>query len=461
MKKFFFFFISIFISFSYQINSQCLNTVSTDSNQGGYFDTSGGSWLSTHWYSTGTEGTISHDTDDFYYGTGSLKVDVSSTDDYKNDKVRIWTKSSPCGLTIQNSQDWNVSFYIKGEIGNVVEFKLIDSESSYSTSIGDASYTIAYNGWHYMRLKIVTTGAASSSGGKLRINFQSTGTYRLDNIVLEQESTFNNWYVSDSNGNNNNSGTDPNNPFKTLRKATISNSNYNGGDIVNVMTGTYYNSNWDGDNNGTSDNNNAYISISSSNVADNNGSVNRPIVIRNYVDSNGTHQTPTIRFDGSAGFSLGTAANPISHAEIAGFTITGPAASITYSEASSYRTSAVNETYSTTPPNEDNVNKFNIYHGRGILSWGASYLNIHNNNVSYCPNSGIRVNNGDFIRISNNTVHKNTWWSYNAESGIVLAQSKNISGSGTDNAVIKMRITNNTSYQNINKLPYFNNNACI
>ena len=38
-----------------------------------------------------------------------------------------------------------------------------------------------------MRLNITATGSASSSNGRLRINFKSPGTYRLDNIVLEQE----------------------------------------------------------------------------------------------------------------------------------------------------------------------------------------------------------------------------------------------------------------------------------
>ena len=51
----------------------------------------------------------------------------------------------------------------------------------------------------------------------------------------------------------------------------------------------------------------------------NNGTIDRPIVIRNYVDESGNHHTPIINFDGSAAISLGTADAPISHAEIAGF----------------------------------------------------------------------------------------------------------------------------------------------
>ena len=68
-------------------HSQCLNTVSSSSNKGGYFDEDD---LNTYWYSTksGQSSTFTIDTDDFYYadvgaGTpGALKVNVSSNDDH-------------------------------------------------------------------------------------------------------------------------------------------------------------------------------------------------------------------------------------------------------------------------------------------------------------------------------------------------------------------------------------------
>ena len=90
--------------------------------------------------------------------------------------------------------------------------------------------------------------------------------------------------------------------------------------------------------------------------------------------------------------------------------------------------------------------------------WGGFYINIHNNTVWDCPNSGIRVDNGDYVRLSYNTVYDNTFWSYNAESGIEIAQSLNRDGITNNPTTIKMRIENNIAYGNINKIPYFNPN---
>ena len=70
------------------------------------------------------------------------------------------------------------------------------------------------------------------------------------------------------------------------------------------------------------------------------------------------------------------------------------------------------------------------------------------------PNSAIRVNKGDYVTIENNEVYNSTWWSSNAESAIVLAESKNID----DLDIIKMIIRGNTVYKNMNKIPYYNAN---
>ncbi len=69
-----------------------------------------------------------------------------------------------------------------------------------------------------------------------------------------------------------------------------------------------------------------------------------------------------------------------------------------------------------------------------------------------CPNSGIRVNNGDYITIDNNEVYNNTWWSSNAESAIVFATAQDIDTLG----IIKMVMTNNLVYDNYNNIPYYN-----
>jgi len=508
-KKILYFFCFII---SQNFFAQCLNTVSASSNKGGYFDSND---LDTYWYYTAPGGgsqssTFSIDTSDFYYdevgasAAGALKVVVSSSDNYLDNNVRMWTKNSNgCPYTIDGAnEDWNVSFYIKGEVGDELEFHLVQNGSE-GTSIASNSYKVRYKGWHYMRLKLSST-SSTASAGKLRINFKSPGTLRLDNIVLEKDTSgssadnFNIWYVGDgtsgSNTANNSSGTFGQ-PFSSLKNAILNNTNYRPGDLVYVRSGTYKNDSHDGDNDDWpaetnpytttnsegSDDNDPYFQInryskydedgngSNGNdsgdlfLTDRNGSVNRPVIIKNYVNDSEVHDTPKILFDGSGGIVLGSGtegsgANDyslnyiIQHIEIAGFEIQGPNQNITYAEASRNRKNAIyrrNENASNTSALK------NLYHGRGIVVWGGYYVNIHNNTVYDCPNSGIRFNNSDFVRVSHNTVYNNTCWSYNGESGIVIAQSRNRDSDDTATK-IKMRIENNITYNNINKLVYYN-----
>ncbi|MCH1485214.1 MAG: T9SS type A sorting domain-containing protein [Flavobacteriaceae bacterium] len=493
------------LSFNTQLISQCLNTVSDSNNIGGYFD--GANGLNS-WYTGGGDGTFSLDNSDFFFDTigssdaGSLKVVVSGTDDYTNNNVRIMTKnsvSSGCLFDYSTNDSWNVSFYIKGELGDELDFNIVKNGAEGS-SLSSASYTIRYKGWHYMRLKMSTPTASENGAGRFRINFKSTGTYRLDNVVLEKETAstpFNIWYVGDgTNGSSTSSGGNGsfNNPYQNINDAILLNTNWLPGDLIYVRTGTYKNDNWDGSNetwgedpqtsDALTDNNEPYLKIdrytnydSSGNgsansgsklLVDKNGSIDRPIVIRNYVDNNGTHDTPKILFDGKAGFQFGSGSGYnnatggvsgnhnhswiVTFMEVAGFEIQGPNQEITYSEASSNRTNAINLR---TASSSNTTAIRNMYHGRGIVVWGGYYLNIHNNSVYDCPNSGIRFNNSDYVRVSNNTVYNNTWWSYNGESGIVIAQSRNRDDDDSSSK-IKMRITNNITYGNINKIVYFN-----
>jgi len=62
------------------------------------------------------------------------------------------------------------------------------------------------------------------------------------------------------------------------------------------------------------------------------------------------------------------------------------------------------------------------------------------------------VNKGDYVTIANSEVYDNTWWSSSAESAVVLAESVNIDKVNG----IKMKLTGNTVYGNINKIPYYN-----
>ena len=398
----------LFLLPNFYLQSQCLDST----NKQGYFDTNSvpGVW----WRSSDSSFTI--DKTDPFYGSGSLRVEKTEGVD-----VRMFTTSN-CFFEIENNQSWNVSVYVKGDVGDKIDFSLLDG-SNNNSSIGSKEYTIQYKGWHYVRLNLLSTGPTSQ--GKLRILFQDEGTYWLDNIVLNKGS-FDKWYVDDD-GSDNNEGTIEK-PFKTLKKA-LSNTDCIPGDIIYVKDGIYSNDNYGsgGKSNG------AVLNINSSY----NGTINLPVVIRNYPG-----EKPKINFDGSGGFIIGTAANPVNHVEIAGFEIQGPNQDITYEEAKSWRDSYVaNNTQSLK----------HYYHGRGIAIWGGTYINIHNNKVHDCPNSGIRANNSDYMRVAFNEVYNNTWWSFNAESAIVFAQSKSID---TD-LIVKMRIENNLVYNNMNRLPFY------
>ena len=401
----------LFLLPNFYLQSQCLDST----NKKGYFDTNSvpGIW----WRSNDSSFTI--DKTDPFYGSGSLKVEKNAGVD-----VRMFTTAN-CFFEIENNQSWNVSVYVKGDVGDRIEFSLLDG-SNNNSAIGSKEYSIQYKGWHYVRLNLLSTG--STSQGKLRIAFKNEGTYWLDNIVLNKGS-FNKWYVDDD-GSDNNDGT-IDKPFKTLKKA-LSNTDCIPGDIIYVKDGIYSNDNYGSGNKSNS----AVLNINSSY----NGTINLPVVIRNYPG-----EKPKINFDGSGGFIIGTAANPVNHVEVAGFEIQGPNQDITYEEAKSWRDSYVAN-------NTQSLN--NYYHGRGIAIWGGTYINIHNNKVYDCPNSGIRANNSDYMRVAFNEVYNNTWWSFNAESAIVFAQSKSIDS----DLIIKMRIENNLVYNNMNRLPFYSKN---
>ena len=89
-----------------------------------------------------------------------------------------------------------------------------------------------------------------------------------------------------------------------------------------------------------------------------------------------------------------------------------------------------------------------------IVSVTGDNIKIHNNRVHHCPNSGIRVNKGDYVAIEKNVVYANTWWSSNAESAIVIADSRHID----EKDITKMFFVRNRVYGNRNKIPYYNAN---
>ena len=76
-------------------------------------------------------------------------------------------------------------------------------------------------------------------------------------------------------------------------------------------------------------------------------------------------------------------------------------------------------------------------------------MKVIKNKIHHCTSSGIRADKSDNIRVQNNLVYGNTWWTYTASSAIVFAEAD---GTGSN------WITGNKVYGNRNYLPFFMNN---
>jgi parallel beta-helix repeat protein len=250
------------------------------------------------------------------------------------------------------------------------------------------------------------------------------------------------YYVSALSGNDTNSGSE-NAPFATINKGVAA---VNAGGTVYVMNGTYTNQNY-----GTAlaHSSDGSLSVNMSNppavTINKSGTEGNYITIRNYPN-----HSPKIIFDGKGGILI---SGPQSYVIIEGFEVQGPAADITYDMAITERNWKVK-------CDQDGLNyTHNYFSGFGI--WGGfsqNFLHHHiivrNNIVHDTTGSGIRFNDSDHITIENNTVYNTTWWTSNASSAIVFAETKSQSSSDNgDN--IKMIIRGNTVYNNWNRIPFY------
>ena len=251
------------------------------------------------------------------------------------------------------------------------------------------------------------------------------------------------YYVSSENGSDSNTGLSEETAFASINRGIDAVS---AGGTVYVMNGTYQNQNY-----GTASAHpsNGALSENMSNppavIINKSGTEGNYITIRNYPS-----HSPKIVFDGRGGILIN---GPQSYIIIEGFEIEGPAADINYNMAITDRNWKVK-------CDQDGLNyTHNYFSGFGI--WGGfsqNFLHHHiivrNNIVHHTTGSGIRFNDSDHITIENNTVYNTTWWTSNASSAIVFAETKSQSSSDNgDN--IKMIIRGNTVYNNWNRIPFY------
>ena len=250
-------------------------------------------------------------------------------------------------------------------------------------------------------------------------------------LVLAQD-----FYVSDSNGSDNNSGTIES-PFKTINKGI---SMVNAGGTVYVMEGVYQNENY-----GTVDpstntnmNNEHVVTINKS------GTEGAYITLRNYPG-----HTPKIQFDGRGGIVI---SNDMNYIIVEGFEVEGPAQDIDYDMAEADRNYKIEMA-----EDEDDSTNYNhsYFGGKGIWGGYGAHHNIiiRNNIVHDTCGSAIRFNDSDHILIENNIVYNSNWWTSSASSAIVLAESIAVAGDNTND--IKMIIRGNIVYNNWNRIRFY------
>ena len=187
-------------------------------------------------------------------------------------------------------------------------------------------------------------------------------------------------YVDAATGSDANDGTTLAAPFASIRQAV---SLATSSTAIYVANGTYTNNNY-----GLGRlNNGAALTISH---------------VDNILLSALPGHAPKIAFDGSGGIVVET----VRHLTISGFEIEGANRDITHEEAAA-----------------DRLLHSARFSGRGIYIRRSQHVLVQGNVVHHCGNAGIRSNVGDYITVEDNVVYNCTWWSSNAESAIVFAES--------------------------------------
>ena len=200
----------------------CLNSIQAQDLLSGIgsFDTSNplNSWITT----TNGSGNFEAITSESYFGTSSLKTEVSMSN---ADDV---TLMNSINFSVNSGVIYTASFYLKGTINNEFSVSLMNNATEVVSKVGNT----VLDEWTYFTFSF--TSNITSSTGKIKINFKEKGVYFIDEFVVKTGAV-NKWYVS-ANGSNSNAGNNINSPFKTINHA-IDNA-WNPGDIIYVMNGT-------------------------------------------------------------------------------------------------------------------------------------------------------------------------------------------------------------------------------
>ncbi|MHC5890643.1 choice-of-anchor Q domain-containing protein [Nostoc sp.] len=228
--------------------------------------------------------------------------------------------------------------------------------------------------------------------------------------LISAVSTATTYYVS-GNGNDRNSGLTTSSAFRTIQRAA---DLTNPGDTVLIMNGVYKNSRNAG----------SVVSIERS------GNAKAWIRYKAYPG-----HSPKIQHNTWSGIGL---SNGVSYIEINGLEVIGNNANISLGYALSQK-------WNTSNP-RTNGSCINI-EGRDRP---VHHINILNNKVHNCGAGGISVIGADYVKVDNNTVFNNAWYSVYGNSGISLLMNCNTD----NNRGYKMFVTNNRVYNNRMYIPW-------
>ncbi|MEH1878849.1 right-handed parallel beta-helix repeat-containing protein [Nostoc sp.] len=229
--------------------------------------------------------------------------------------------------------------------------------------------------------------------------------------LISTKATPKTYYVSGT-GNDENSGVSSSSAFRTIQKAA---DMTNPGDTVLIMNGVYTNLPKVG----------SVVNIKRS------GNAKAWIRYKAYPG-----HFPKIQHNTWNGIVV---SNGASYIEISGLEVIGNNANVTLDYAMSQKTNKQNPL--------TNGNCISI---DGRTNGHVHHIRILNNKVHDCGGAGISVIGADYVKVDNNTVFNNAWYSVYGCSGISMLSNWNFD----DNRGYKMFVTNNKSYNNRMYIPW-------